>query len=460
MKDILLSVGIDIGTSTTQLVFSNITVENVAAGYTVPRMEITDKKIIYKSDIYFTPLKSATEIDADKVVDIIKSEYEKAGVSIHDPDTGAVIITGETARKENARAVLERLSAFSGDFVVATAGADLESVISGKGAGCDRLSKEKHTVCANLDIGGGTTNIAVFNRGKTADTACFDIGGRLIKFDSHKTVTYISPKIKKIIEDKRLPLAEGSLFNEAACDEILSVLVSALCRAFGIGNCPYYDLLITHKGLEFEKNISCLTFSGGVAEGIYHSFSDPYTFGDIGLLLGKKIKESPLFSKFKVEVPTETIRATVVGAGSHTTEISGSTVYYDPSLLPLKSLPVLKIEDENNMTEEFNQKIRWFDEGQTVALSIKGTHSPTFSALEETAAKISAALSGYEKPPIVVFEEDMGKAAGYSLQQKFPSRKLISIDGISLKEGDYIDIGKPISDGTVLPVIVKTLLFQ
>lgn len=128
----LLSVGIDIGTSTTQLVFSEITVLNVASGFSVPKMEIADKKIIYKSDIHFTPLKSETEIDAEKTLEIIKSEYQKAGYSVKDPDTGAVIITGETARKENARAVLQSLSDFSGDFVVATAGADLESVLSGK----------------------------------------------------------------------------------------------------------------------------------------------------------------------------------------------------------------------------------------------------------------------------------------------------------------------------------------
>ena len=71
MAETLLSVGIDIGTSTTQLVFSKLYIENVAAGYSVPKMAITNKEIIYKSDIHFTPLKSATEIDADAVLKII-----------------------------------------------------------------------------------------------------------------------------------------------------------------------------------------------------------------------------------------------------------------------------------------------------------------------------------------------------------------------------------------------------
>ena len=129
MREEILSVGIDIGTSTTQLVFSNITIENTASNFSVPRIKIVDKNIIYRSEIYFTPLITQTKIDKDKVREIIESEYKKAGVKPSDVETGAVIITGETARKENANEVLQSLSGFAGDFVVATAGPDLESIM-------------------------------------------------------------------------------------------------------------------------------------------------------------------------------------------------------------------------------------------------------------------------------------------------------------------------------------------
>ena len=152
MKEELLSVGIDLGTSTTQLIFSRLTVENMATSYTVPRMVITRKEIQYKSDIYFTPLLDQTRIDFGKVREIIEREYEKAGIQKDEIDTGAVIITGETAGKENAREVIHALSGFAGDFVVATAGPDLESVISGKGAGTDLYSKEHHLTAVNIDI--------------------------------------------------------------------------------------------------------------------------------------------------------------------------------------------------------------------------------------------------------------------------------------------------------------------
>ena len=176
MHEVILSVGIDIGTSTTQLVFSELTIENQATSYTVPRISIVDKKVIFRSEIFFTPLLSQTEIDGEAVKQILESQYHKAGIKPEEIKTGAVIITGETARKENANVVLDRLSGLAGDFVVATAGPDLESVLSGRGAGADNFSKEKRTVVANVDVGGGTSNIAVFDHGNLIGTTCLDIG--------------------------------------------------------------------------------------------------------------------------------------------------------------------------------------------------------------------------------------------------------------------------------------------
>ena len=100
MGEQLLSVGIDIGTSTTQLILSRLTLENRAAPFTVPRVAISDREVLYRSDIHFTPLLSDTVIDAAGVRDIVAEEYRKSGFSPHQVDTGAVIITGETARKE------------------------------------------------------------------------------------------------------------------------------------------------------------------------------------------------------------------------------------------------------------------------------------------------------------------------------------------------------------------------
>ena len=208
MHEVILSVGIDIGTSTTQLIFSRLTIENRASSYTVPRIDIVDKEVIYRSKIYFTPLRSATEIDAEAVKRIVREEYQAAGMTPEMLRTGAVIITGETARKENANEVLEALSDLAGDFVVATAGPDLESVLSARGAGTDALSKEKRTAIANVDIGGGTSNIAVYEKGVLRGTCCLDIGGRLIKVENGR-ISYIFPKIQALAAANGISLAVG-----------------------------------------------------------------------------------------------------------------------------------------------------------------------------------------------------------------------------------------------------------
>ena len=171
----LNSVGIDIGTSTTQLVLSRLVLENRGNAFSVPRIVIAAREVLYRSPIHFTPLLSDTEIDAQGVRDIAAEEYRRAGVSREEVDTGAVIITGETARKDNARQVLESLSGFAGDFVVATAGPDLESILAARGAGIDQISREEGRAILHMDIGGGTSNLALYDRGELTSTGCLDV---------------------------------------------------------------------------------------------------------------------------------------------------------------------------------------------------------------------------------------------------------------------------------------------
>ena len=212
MPETLLSAGIDVGTSTTQLVFSRLTLANQAAGFSVPRIGIVEKEVVYQSPIYFTPLLSEETLDAAALRQILEQEYREAGVSPQEVDTGAVIITGETARKENAAQVLASLSGLAGDFVVATAGPDLESIIAGKGAGLDAYSKAHGVTAVNVDIGGGTSNLAVFAQGEAVDTGCMDIGGRLVKIDrDSRRITYIMPKIQQLIAAKGLAIRVGDV---------------------------------------------------------------------------------------------------------------------------------------------------------------------------------------------------------------------------------------------------------
>lgn len=472
-KETLLTVGIDLGTSTTQLVLSELTVENFASAFTVPRISIYDKKVIYRSDIIFTPLLNQSEIDAEPIKAFVAEQYRQAGIHKQDIQMGAVIITGETARKSNANNVLRALSGYAGDFVVATAGPDLESIIAGKGAGAQTYSETKRKPVVNLDIGGGTTNLAVFKDGEVIDTACFDIGGRLIKLDQQQKITYIAPKIQEIINKKGLTLHLGDQATEQNLLPIISELVAVLENSIGLGTqSPFYQLLVTNHPLRKGEELPIVTFSGGVADCLNTTSTNLFKYGDIGLLLGKYLRKSLIFSEKEVLESAETIRATVVGAGSHTAEISGSTIAYREQILPVKNIPILKLaqEDETLTVTELGQRIQeklnWhrIEETPQIALAIRGMSNPTFADIQRYGQGIVeglASLVAEQIPIIVMVDEDMAKALGHALSAHLPKDyPFICLDSVKVENGDYVDIGLPVAEGAVLPVIVKTLVFN
>lgn len=474
MREIINSVGIDIGTSTTQLIFSKLTIENLATSYTVPRISIVDTEVVYRSNIYFTPLNDKSTINAAEVQKIVKSEYQKANISKNDLQTGAVIITGETARKENANEVLSVLSDMAGDFVVATAGPDLESVLSAKGAGTDSMSKEDRNVIANIDIGGGTSNIAVFHKGNLQSTACLDIGGRLIKIEND-TVVYIYSKIKRLIEIEGLNIAEGQKADVSELKKLANAMSKHLAMSLNlIEKDSFHKSLYTNEGNPISEEIKLdgVTFSGGVADIVYNPDRENYfEYGDIGVLLGQAINQDENFKKVKRYNAIETIRATVVGAGTHTTEVSGSTIRHEKDCLPIKNIPVIKMtaEEEENLNifaQNLNDKMAIYtnkSKEECVAVALSAEKYSSFDKVQELARAIIDGLKGYDNPnvPIVVIvENDIGKVLGNAIAYMLSTRKVICIDNIFVKEGDYVDIGEPVAEGRVVPVVTKTLIFN
>ena len=437
------------GTTTTQLVFSALTVQNRGSAFTVPRMEITEREILYKSPIHFTPLLSGELIDGEKLRQLIEGEYVQAGIRRQEVDTGAVIITGETSRKENAKTVLENLSDFAGDFVVATAGPELESALAARGAGAVEYSEKGQSVL-HMDIGGGTSNLALCREGRIDAVGCLNVGGRLVKFDESHRITYLSPVLQGVISH-----TVGDILTPEAAAEISRLLASILEMAAGLREqTSLYSRFLTHGTSPVQPvRGTTLSFSGGVADCIDKDVSwDAY--GDLGPALGKAIRESRL-CQGNYRLGTETIRATVIGAGCHSTQLSGSTVWIRNTVLPIKNLPVAALREELPDAAAIRGALEKLEDWGV--LQLPGRNAPSYSYITQLADTIAQATAG--KPCYVALEQDMAKALGQALALRLPEDTPIAcLDGLHIPRQSYLDIGAPV--GPAVPVVIKTLVFE
>ena len=476
-KTAILSVGIDVGTSTTQVVFSKLQMDNAGGYFSVPRVAIVDKEVVYKSEVYMTPLKTDVLIDTEALRDIVAAEFRKAGYRPEDTDSGAVIITGESARKENSDAVLKSLSDFAGDFVVSAAGPDMESLIAGKGSGAWQYSMDHHCRVANLDIGGGTTNVVLFEDGETLARGCLDIGGRLICMNPQGIITKVSPAAAVMAQAAGVSVSVGDRCDELKLTAVTRQMAAALNAYLGVGTKDIDAILRQIKtpgssDFPVPEKVQAVFFSGGVADLIYHESADTWAYGDIGVLLGRAIRESRLFTDFQKMEPGETIRATVVGAGTYTTTISGSTITYSDDIFPLKNIPVIKLDEElqeacfAGETEPVIRRIQWVlgqNDAERFILAMPGKRNPGYTEMKRAAASIRQIMDRVQppgEPILLVIESDIAKAMGQMIrQQPDLKRQVVAIDSIHVEDGEYVDMGKPMMNGMVIPVVVKTLIF-
>ena len=471
----LLSVGVDVGTTTTQIIFSRLNLQDVSRAGQIPRINITDRKVIYQSPIVFTPLIDFETIDADRLNEIVRREYAAAGVDPSQVETGAVIITGETAKKKNADEILRALSGLAGEFVVSVAGPNVESLIAGKGAGAADYSLKNYATVTNLDIGGGSANSATFRTGNLIGAAAMNYGGRILEVENATgRVRHIAEPAKHILADIGLNLNVGdspSLEDLRRFSDRMADMTVELIE--GTSSPLAQKIYLTPPVGESGRG-SVLMFSGGIGHYYYnpipiHSVSDVTVHDDEGPLLAESLRNHRVLNTYTIVQPSETVRATVLGASTQTVTLSGSTIWAEREILPLKNVPVTRpalppsLEPAAVSRSIAEAVARWDVNLATdpFAVALELDQSLDYDSLTRLASGLKSFADSMpaDRPLIAIIERDYAQALGQTVKGLDPSRALLVIDQVGLSEGDYIDIGTPLMDGRVVPLSVKTLIF-
>ncbi|MBV8043017.1 ethanolamine ammonia-lyase reactivating factor EutA [Pluralibacter sp.] len=460
----LLSVGIDIGTTTTQVIFSRLDLVNRAAVSQVPRYEFIKRVISWQSPVFLTPVDKQGGLMEAELKALILAQYQAAGIAPEAVDSGAIIITGESAKTRNARAAVMTLSQSLGDFVVASAGPHLESVIAGHGAGAQPLSEQRLCRVLNIDIGGGTSNYALFEAGKLSGTACLNVGGRLLETDGQGRVLYAHQPGQRIVDAVFGAGIDARTLTAAQLVQVARRMASLIVEVIDGSLSELAQQLMQTGLLPAGHKPDVITLSGGVGECYRHQPADPFCFSDIGPLLATALHEHPRLRDMNVQFPAQTVRATVIGAGAHTLSLSGSTIWLEGVQLPLRNLPVAIPVDESDLVSAWQQALMQLDlDPQTDAyvLALPASLPVRYAALLTVIDALRAFVARFPNPHplLVVAEQDFGKALGMLLRPQLAQLPLAVIDEVSVRAGDYIDIGTPLFGGSVVPVTVKSLAF-
>jgi ethanolamine utilization protein EutA len=474
----LNSVGIDIGSSTSHLIFSRLTLRRQGVALS-SRFVVINREIIHESPILLTPYIDKTTIDTQKLGDFIHDSYRKAALTPEDIDTGAIIVTGEAAKKKNAEAIAALFSAEAGKFVCATAGHNLESILAAYGSGAVHMTYHEggDFTVMNVDVGGGTSKIAIVRGGKVIDTCAVEVGARLVAMDENGVINRLEDTALKIAKMAGINLTLGGTisdddkekFSKALCDSLFAVMER------GPLSSQVQDLLLT-PNIDFKEPIHAVMFSGGVSEFIYGY--EKRNLGDLGVQLGKKIRaRANQLGGGNIPLrPAEVrIRATVIGASQYTVQVSGNTIYLShPEILPLRNLQVVTpqfAQTEAITADEIKaaveRALQRFDAQNTeraVALAIRWELGPAYPLIRMLAEGLVGAMKGHVnqgQPLVLVFDADIAKLMGNIIERELiPGAAIISIDGIDLKDFDFIDIGQELPDAKAVPVVIKSLIFR
>jgi ethanolamine utilization protein EutA len=460
----LTSVGIDIGSSTSHLMFSRLLIGYPSVLQRKPI--VLERNVIARSPILLTPFSGDWNIEPGPLQALIDATFQEAGLTRADIDTGAVIITGEAARRDNAKKIAELFSDETGRFVCATAGPMLETIMAAHGSGAVSHSREQGLVLLNIDVGGGTTKISVIDNGKIRATTALNVGARLVACDGADMVVRLEKGGRRFLYDLGQPLDFGAKLADDLRVRLARRMAQALFEAVTTGVQPWDDFHVTPPLGELPA-IDAILFSGGVSEYIYGREAE--AFGDLGPYLGSAIRDEAEKRGFNILEAAEGIRATVIGASQYTVQLSGETIFVPPGMnLPVRNLRVFvagvdweaPVADRTaaavtKTLAERDQEVR----GAPFVLAFPTPGFSGYGAVQEMARGIDralGALSANDRPLALVFVQNIGQVVGGMLSAKW---NLPCIDEVSLSELDFIDIGEVVEGEGFVPVVIKSLAF-
>lgn len=467
---VLNSVGVDIGSSTSLLVFSRLELELEGQRY-IPRR----RTIVRESEILLTPYTSASEIDAQRLGAFIDAEYAKAGVRPEEIDTGALILTGTALLRRNARAIGELFAGAAGRFVAVSAGHYLEATLAAHGSGAAAISARDHCTVLNVDVGGGTTKLSLCREGALVQVAALDVGARLVAVDDDLIVTRLEAAGRGIGRKLGLDLEIGRKVERRALERMAAYIAERIAEAAGLDTATAANIPLPWltPALVLDGPIDTLTFSGGVAEFIHGRQSGD--FGDLGPLLARELRSWSDRAARKVRVTPHGIRSTVIGASQHTVQVSGNTIFVSPEdAVPVRDIPVIvprlsvgrgsiAPESVERAAAAAVARLDLCAYRGPIAVGVAWEGLPGLARLDAFCAGLMRGLrhcleEGHAL--VLAANRDMGGLLGIHLKHEMGVvNPVVSIDGIDLRELDFIDVGALIPRSGAVPVVVKSLVF-
>jgi ethanolamine utilization protein EutA len=465
----LTSVGVDIGSSTSHLVFSRLELTLEGSRY-----RVTKREVLSESKILLTPYVDDTRIDVEALGAFINQQYQDAQIRRDEVDTGALILTGVAVRRRNARAIADLFAQEAGKFVAVSAGDGLEATMAAHGSGAVAHSGKIAGVVLNIDIGGGTSKFALCNNGKVQEVSAIDIGARLLAFDGDSAIVRIEEAGRKHADWAGFSVELGQKIAEADLRKMVAGMVDklfAMLKPQALTD--EAKKLLRLPPLSFQGEIDCVMFSGGVSEFIYNRSKT--TFGDLGPLIAEEIHRRMADLNLLVLEPRARIRATVIGASQYTVQVSGNTIFIAPEdAVPVRNIAVVAPEFPLSEDEFTKDSVRDALRGalhrldlshgrQAVAVAFHWDGSATFFRLQ---AFCSGVVEGMKEilakghPLVLVNDGDIGGIIGLHFQEELKiDNAIISIDGIALNDFDYVDVGALIPSSGAVPVVIKSLIF-